>query len=175
MDIKERINEQINGIRNRNILPQKLLLASQTFRRLLTDEYVQHLMKKGNHPAIAIRKIFHLEFEIADCDMIIGKGISPEKCPICSRPLLVCHGVIYNLASAIEFLETAGARTSILACGHPVKIGVKEYRTSVDFSDAETKITVCPKCGGKIKYLTATEAFCLDCDWDNLKPLGMRG
>ena len=172
--IKEKIIEQINCTRKRNILPEKILLTPQTFQLLLMDEHVQSLMKRGNHPAIAIRETFHLEFEVGDCDMIIGKGISPEKCPVCLRLLLTCHGMIYNLEPVIKFLEVAGKRKSILACGHLVEIGVKEYRIPLDLSDSETKITVCPECGGKIKYLTATEAFCLDCDWDNLKPLAMR-
>ena len=30
----------------------------------------------------------------------------------------------------------------------------------------------CPICSGRIKYLSETDAFCLDCDWDNLVPLG---
>jgi len=173
--IRERLDEQINNARKRNILPGKLLLTSQTFQLLLMDDYAQSLMKKGNHPAIAIREIFNLEFEIGHCDMIIGKGIVPEKCPICSRPLLTCHGTIYNLVPVIKFLESVGKRASTLACGHLVEIGVKEYHISFEPPlGTEAKIIVCPKCGGKIKYLTATEAFCLDCDWDNLKPLGGR-
>ena len=29
----------------------------------------------------------------------------------------------------------------------------------------------CPVCGGSIQYLNEHDAFCLDCDWDNLKPI----
>jgi len=36
------------------------------------------------------------------------------------------------------------------------------------------KLDCCPLCSGKIKYLNETDAFCLDCDWDNLVPLGGR-
>ena len=35
-----------------------------------------------------------------------------------------------------------------------------------------SKLERCPVCSGKIKYLSETDAFCLDCDWDNLVPLG---
>jgi len=36
------------------------------------------------------------------------------------------------------------------------------------------KLDCCPACSGKIKYLSETDAFCLDCNWDNLVPLGGR-
>lgn len=34
--------------------------------------------------------------------------------------------------------------------------------------------TVCPECGGTIRHLSETSTFCLDCDWDNLVPLGSK-
>jgi hypothetical protein len=37
---------------------------------------------------------------------------------------------------------------------------------------SSSKFERCPVCSGKIKYLSETDAFCLDCDWDNLVPLG---
>ncbi|MFQ6039292.1 MAG: hypothetical protein ACE5PV_00440 [Candidatus Poribacteria bacterium] len=37
---------------------------------------------------------------------------------------------------------------------------------------AAPKFERCPICSGRIKYLSETDAFCLDCDWDNLVPLG---
>ena len=36
------------------------------------------------------------------------------------------------------------------------------------------KEKTCPQCSGEIKYLDESDAFCLDCDWDNLVPLGKR-
>ena len=37
----------------------------------------------------------------------------------------------------------------------------------------EKKLHRCPVCSGRIKYLSEADAFCLDCDWDNLLPLGV--
>ncbi len=171
--ILDRIRKQINEVQQRNILPKALLLTPQTFKLVLADEKIKHLLKQGNHPAIAIRKTFHLEFEVSSSDVIIGKGVYPKKCPFCFNPLLMCHGKIYNLASAIQSLESVGIGRVLLACGHITEVSVKEYSIPLDYPrlDSEEKCTVCPQCGGKIKYLTETDAFCLDCDWDNLKPL----
>ncbi len=33
----------------------------------------------------------------------------------------------------------------------------------------------CQKCGGKVQMLHGETAFCLDCDWDNLKPIPQSG
>jgi bifunctional DNase/RNase len=33
---------------------------------------------------------------------------------------------------------------------------------------APTVLTNCPVCGGDVRYLNDTDAFCLNCDWDNL-------
>jgi hypothetical protein len=32
-------------------------------------------------------------------------------------------------------------------------------------------LTKCPKCNGRLKRLGGDDYFCLDCDWDNLKPM----
>lgn len=32
-------------------------------------------------------------------------------------------------------------------------------------------LTECPKCSGRLKRLGGDDYFCLDCDWDNLKPM----
>jgi hypothetical protein len=32
-------------------------------------------------------------------------------------------------------------------------------------------LTKCPKCSGRLKRLGGDDYFCLDCDWDNLKPM----
>lgn len=32
-------------------------------------------------------------------------------------------------------------------------------------------LTECPKCGGRVKRLGGEDYFCMDCDWDNLKPM----
>jgi hypothetical protein len=42
----------------------------------------------------------------------------------------------------------------------------------VSSKKAASKLERCPVCSGRIKYLSETDAFCLDCDWDNLVPLG---
>ena len=42
----------------------------------------------------------------------------------------------------------------------------------VSSKKAVSKLERCPVCSGKLKYLSETDAFCLDCDWDNLVPLG---
>jgi hypothetical protein len=42
----------------------------------------------------------------------------------------------------------------------------------VSSKKATSKLERCPVCSGRIKYLSETDAFCLDCDWDNLVPLG---
>jgi len=42
----------------------------------------------------------------------------------------------------------------------------------VSSKKSSSKLERCPICSGKLKYLSETDAFCLDCDWDNLIPLG---
>ena len=41
-----------------------------------------------------------------------------------------------------------------------------------DMNKRKEKLRECPNCGGSIQKIGAGRYFCLDCEWDNLPPLG---
>ena len=71
------------------------------------------------------------------------------------------------LDEVMELVPVLDRRPRALVKSPPAAIapGMKETANKLD---------CCPQCSGQIKYLDDTDAFCLDCDWDNLVPLGKR-
>ncbi len=172
--LRHRITEYIQKSQSLGILPQQVMLTGETFKGLLKDELVQRLIEKGNHPITAVTNSLGLPVEIGGKNEILGKGFIPSRCPKCGRPIFNPRVRITDVAKIIRYLERFGRQEMICTCGHSFALDVEEKRLEIDMEGIST-MTKCPRCGGEIRFLSSTEAFCLNCGWDNLKPLSMKG
>ena len=168
--LRHRIMEYIRKAQESGILPERVILSKETFKKLLEDEMIRKQMERGNHPATAITNALGLPFEIGEKDEVVGKGFVPERCPHCSRAIFNPRVRLNDIVRIVRYLERFGKQQMICTCGKIFVLDVEEKRLEIDMRGVST-LTKCPQCGGPIKFLTSTEAFCLRCGWDNLKPL----
>jgi hypothetical protein len=171
--LRHRITEYIRKAQALGMLPEQIVLTDETFKRLLDDELIQRLIRKGNHPAMAVSNAIGLPFELGERDEVVGKGFLPARCSNCDRPIFNPRVRINDIARIIRYLERFGRQKMICTCGHSFMLDVEEKRLEIDMEGVST-MTKCPRCGGEIKFLSSTEAFCLRCGWDNLKPLEIK-
>lgn len=77
-----------------------------------------------------------------------------------------------NILTLLREDSTPSAnRSSTFETGEYPLVKAPQY-PMVSSKKVASKLERCPVCSGKIKYLSETDGFCLDCDWDNLVPLG---
>jgi hypothetical protein len=148
-----------------SIIPVKVILSSETYEQLLEDKTIHSLIRHGFDPKVAIRDIFSIPFEIQEenTDIIVAKELFPDRCPICGRRIVA-------VSQIIKKLEENLINKAICPSGHRFDCKVRVYYLNIYRVKEEKRGPgKCPKCGSaNIQYLSPTEAFCLDCDWDNL-------
>ena len=107
----------------------------------------------------------HVEIAEQQTDVIIAKEIFPERCPMCGEHV-----------AAVRVLLNRVERQGYIRCsnGHVYEpevrilhLNIFQQRSAPTKRDAPE---VCPQCGSKnIQDLSDTDAFCRDCEWDNMK------
>lgn len=81
-----------------------------------------------------------------------------------------------------DFMDTAQDAPSPIALkarhilsellhGHPTPSGILTDYDPDGLESADDLPPVCPQCAGRLVYLSPEQAFCRDCEWDNLKPI----
>lgn len=161
----ERIRNILISLKG-SIIPVKVILSSETYEKLLEDKTLQSLIKHGFDPKAAIKDIFSIPFEIQEenTDIIVAKELFPDRCPVCGRRIVA-------VSQIIKKLEENLINKAICPSGHRFDCEIKVYYLNIYRIKEEKKGPErCPKCGStNVQYLSPTEAFCLDCDWDNLE------
>mgnify|MGYP005669084531 FL=1 len=64
--------EYIRKAQESGILPERVILSKETFKKLLEDEMIRKQMERGNHPATAITNALGLPFEIGEKDEVLS-------------------------------------------------------------------------------------------------------
>lgn len=164
----ERIRNILANLRG-SIVPVEVVLSPESYDRLLDNQAIRSLMRHGFDPKDAIEDIFSITFTIREenTDVIIAKELFPDRCPICGRKVLATRQIIRKLEN--NLIDKA-----ICPSGHQFDCEIKVYYLNIyKVKKKREKSDRCPECGSvNIQYLSPTEAFCLDCDWDNLKVIG---
>jgi len=161
----ERIRNILINLKG-SIIPVQVILSPETYEQLLEDQTIRSLMRHGFDPKVAIEDIFSIPFKIReeDTDVIIAKELFPDRCPICGRRILAVRQIIRKLENNL-------INKVVCPSGHRFDCEIRAYCLNIYKVEEERKGPAkCPNCGStNLQYLSPTEAFCLDCDWDNLK------
>jgi len=161
----ERIRNILISLKG-SIIPVEVIISPETYKQLLEDGTIHSLMQHGFDPKVAIEEIFSIPFKIQNenTDVIVAKELFPNRCPICGRRILAVRQIIKKLENNL-------INKAVCPLGHQFRCEVRVYYLNIyKIKEERRGPTRCPKCGSpNLQYLSPTEAFCLDCDWDNLK------
>ena len=167
VSILDRIYSIMMSFRGGGIVPVALNLSQETCLRLLEEE----ALNPGSHgnPAVILEEMIGLHVEIVreNADVIVAKEVFPDRCPTCGE----------NITSAPILLHRV-ERQGYIRCsnGHIYEPEVRVLYLNIfherNSSRQRNRLQRCPQCGSKnLQYLSDTDAFCLDCDWDNMKEI----
>ena len=149
------------------MVPVQIIFSPETYQKIINE----HDIQQGIDTEAEVRSTLESHFSIPiiikeeDTDVIIAKELYPNPCPICGRR-------IPFLREMIQHLESRSTNRVRCPLGHRYEGRIKIYHVNIlqqtDESDSES-VQTCPQCGSQnIQYLSQTDVFCLDCEWDNL-------
>ncbi len=165
MSILERIYSVILSLRGGGIVPISLRLSQDTCYQLLEEETLIPDSPEGF--ARVLEEMIGLDIEIVEehTDVIVAKEIFPDRCPTCGE----------NVAAASVLLRRTQQQGYIRCSnGHTYKPEVRILYLNIFQKPSDdmrnSHLEVCPQCNSKnLQYLRDTDAFCLDCEWYNMK------
>ncbi len=147
------------------MVPTAVVLSPDNFA-IVTSEHLENIETQLSDSQ---RLEHHLSLPISvrseDTDIIVVKELIPNPCPICRHPLKF-------LRELIDRFEKENSNLIRCPLGHRYSGTMKIYHLNI-FQQSEEKninnnVSECPTCGSKkIQYLSASDMFCLDCDWDS--------
>jgi len=150
------------------MIPAEIILSSKTYHDMIKEPNIQREINTGKEPLSALESHFATPISIQEdnTDVLIAKELFPNPCPVCGRR-------IPFLREMIERLESSSTDNKVnCPLGHRYEGTIKIYYLNIfQTPPPETKtVQNCPQCGSRnIQYLSQTDIFCLDCEWDNLK------
>ena len=97
--------------------------------------------------------------------------VAAEKYLLYLRPRQAENGYIVSRSEFIDRMPDSGPPLSMRPERALRELFEASQTSSPAAADAENDVSPCPECGGKTVPLSAGAAFCLECEWDNLKKL----
>lgn len=153
------------SLRGGGIVPTALRLSRKSCSQLLDEEALDPGTQ--GEPARVLEELIGLRVELTEeqTDVIVAKELFPERCPQCGEHV-----------AAVPVLLNRVERQGFIRCssGHVYEPEVHILYLNVFQQHSapikRQELDVCPECGGKnVQHLSDTDAFCLDCEWDNMK------
>ncbi len=149
------------------MIPAEIVLSSDTHQKIVEESKAQQEIGTGKDPVSVLKGYLSIPITIreADTDIIVVKGLYPNRCPVCGR-----H--IPFLREMIERIESHSIKRIRCPLGHRYEGEIKIYHLNI-FQEEQSETgaaQICPQCGSEnVQNLSQTDVFCLDCEWDNLK------
>ncbi|MCZ6675677.1 MAG: hypothetical protein O7E52_00310 [Candidatus Poribacteria bacterium] len=149
------------------MIPAEVVLSPETYQKIVEESNIQQEIRTGKDPVSVLRNYFSIPITIREenADLIIAKELFPNPCPVCGRR-------IPFLREMIERIESRSIKRIRCPLGHRYEGEIKVYYLNI-FQEDQTDpkaVQTCPQCGSKnVQYLSQTDVFCLNCEWDNLK------